>query len=74
MHTCWMERRSYWCDENTVKIKKINKKSKILASVGPCISKMSYEVDLVFYKKFILKSKSNSMYFSKKNKNKNTLI
>ena len=57
--------------ENTVrKLKKMNKNSKILASVGPCIGKMSYEVDFVFYKKFILKSKSNSMYFSKKNKNK----
>lgn len=57
--------------ENTVrKLKKMSKKSKILASVGPCIGKMSYEVDLVFYKKFIFKSKSNSVYFSKKNKNK----
>ena len=57
--------------ENTVKkFKKISSKNKIFASVGPCIGLKSYEVDLNFYKKFILKSKKNSVYFSKKNKKK----
>ena len=57
--------------ENTVKkFKKISSKNKIFASVGPCIGFKSYEVDLNFYKKFILKSKKNSVYFSKKNKKK----
>ena len=57
--------------ENTVKkFKKISSKNKIFASVGPCIGLKSYEVDLNFYKKFILKSKKNLVYFSKKNKKK----
>jgi len=57
--------------ENTVKkFKKLNSKNKIFASIGPCIGKKSYEVDIDFYKKFILKSKKNAVYFSKKNSNK----
>ena len=55
--------------ENTIKkFKKINSNNKIFASVGPCIGKKSYEVDLNFYRNFISKSKKNSIYFSKKNK------
>ena len=38
-------------------------KNKIFPSVGPCIGKNSYEVDIDFYKKFISKSKKNSVYF-----------
>ena len=54
--------------ENTVKkFKKLNTKNKIFASVGPCIGKQSYEVDINFYKKFIFKSKKNGKYFLKKN-------
>ena len=50
--------------ENTIKkIKKINSKNKIIACVGPCIGKKSYEVDNNFYKKFISKSKKNKIYF-----------
>ena len=57
--------------ENTVKkFKKLNSKNKIFASIGPCIGGKSYEVDIDFYKKFILKSKKNAVYFSKKNNNK----
>ena len=57
--------------KNTIyKIKKINSKNKIFASIGPCIGKTSYEVDLTFYKKFIVKSKKNNKYFLSKNKNK----
>jgi len=57
--------------ENTVKkFKKLNSKNKIFASIGPCIGEKSYEVDINFYKKFILKSKKNVVYFSKKNKDK----
>ena len=55
--------------KNTIqKIKRKNKNSQIIASVGPCIGKMSYEVDLDFYKKFINKSQKNKKYFSYKNK------
>jgi polyphenol oxidase len=57
--------------KNTVnKIKKINSKTKIFASIGPCIGVKNYEVDLIFYKKFLNKSKKNKRYFSHKNKNK----
>ena len=57
--------------KNTLrKIKKHNAKSKIFAAIGPCIGKKNYEVDLKFFKMFILKSKKNKKYFSKKNKNK----
>ena len=54
--------------ENTIKkFKKLNSKNKILASVGPCIGQKSYEVDINFYKKFLLQSKKNKIYFLKKN-------
>ena len=57
--------------KNTVmKIKKLNSKSEIYACIGPCIAKESYEVDLKFYKKFIIKSHKNRKYFSKKNSRK----
>jgi len=57
--------------ENTIKkFKKLNSNNKIFASVGPCIGKKSYEVDINFYKKFISKSKKNAVYFVKKNNNK----
>ena len=57
--------------ENTVKkFRKLNSKNKICAAVGPCIGTASYEVDLPFYKQFILKSKKNNTYFIKKNGNK----
>ena len=61
--------------KNTVfKIKKSNSKSKLYASVGPCIGKMNYEVYFKFFKKFTTKSKKNKKYFTKKNKKKNFLI
>ncbi len=57
--------------ENTIKkFEKLNSKNKIFASIGPCIGKKSYEVDIHFYRKFMTKSKKNSVYFSYKNKNK----
>ena len=57
--------------KNTInKIKKLNSNNKIIASVGPCIGKKSYEVDLNFYKNFLRKSKKNKKYFFYKNKNK----
>ena len=61
----------YGIIKNTVnKIKKINSKNKIFASIGPCIGKDSYEVDLTFYNKFLSSSKKNNKYFSNKKKNK----
>ena len=50
--------------ENTIKtFKKISLKNKIFAAVGPCIDKKSYEVDLDFYKKFIMKRKKIRFIF-----------
>jgi len=57
--------------KNTINlIKKISSQNKIFASIGPCIGKNSYEVDLIFYRKFLSKSKKNIKYFYKKNNNK----
>ena len=57
--------------KNTVnKIKKINNNNMICASIGPCIGKRSYEVDINFYQKFLKKTKQNKKYFSDKNKTK----
>ena len=58
--------------ENTIKkFRELSSQNKIFATVGPCIGEKSYEVSQDFYKKFILKSKKNSIYFTnKKNKKK----
>ena len=57
--------------ENTIKkIQKINYNNEIFACVGPCIGMKNYEVDFIFYKKFISKSTSNKIYFANKNKTK----
>ena len=57
--------------KNTIKkIKKLNSNNKIYASVGPCIGKKNYEVDIKFYKKFVSKSRKNKIYFTYKNKTK----
>ena len=57
--------------KNTIKkIKGIGGSTDIFASIGPCISKDSYEVDKNFHQKFLSKSKKNKKYFSNKNKSK----
>ena len=57
--------------ENTLnEFKKLNANNRIYASVGPCIGKRSYEVNLDFYKKFISETKNNKIYFLTKNKKK----
>ena len=54
--------------KNTIlKIKKLNSNNKIFACIGPCIGKKSYEVDLLFYRKFINQTHKNKKYFSRKN-------
>ena len=55
--------------KNTIKLmKQIGGSEDIFASIGPCIGKKSYEVDIKFYKRFLIKSKKNKKYFLKKNK------
>ena len=57
--------------ENTFKkVKRLNLKNKIYASVGPCIGNKSYEVDIKFYKMFVSKSWKYKIYFKEKNKTK----
>mgnify|MGYP006094961589 FL=1 len=50
--------------------KNINPNNEIIACIGPCIGKSSYEVDSDFFEQFILESKKNSSFFLKKNKQK----
>ena len=57
--------------KNTInKIKRLNSNNRIYASVGPCIGKNNYEVDLIFYKRFLRKSYKYKKYFFSKTKNK----
>ena len=57
--------------ENTIKkFRQLNSKNQIFASIGPCIGKRSYEVDINFYKKFVSRFKKNSIYFKEKGKKK----
>ena len=57
--------------DNTIKkLKKLNSNNKIFACVGPCIGKKSYEVDILFYEKFMSKSRKYKIYFKQKNKTK----
>ena len=68
IHAGWKGASSGIIENTFKKFKKINSKNKIFASIGPCIGKKSYEVDIDFYKKFMLKSKKNKKYFLKKNR------
>ena len=70
IHAGWKGAFSDIIQKTITKIKKISSNNKIYACVGPCIGKKSYEVDEIFYKIFVDKSKNNKIYFSNKNKTK----
>tara|TARA_Y100000389_G_scaffold32074_1_gene27266 strand:- start:326 stop:1078 length:753 start_codon:yes stop_codon:yes gene_type:complete len=70
IHAGWRGAISGVIENTVIKIKKLNTNNKIIASIGPCIGKNSYEVDLNFYKRFLLMSKNYKIYFSNKNKTK----
>ncbi len=70
IHAGWKGAYSNIVKNTIYKIKKIKTSNKIYASIGPCIGKKSYEVDINFYKKFLRKSSNNKKYFSSKNDNK----
>ena len=70
IHAGWKGASSGIIKKTIFKIKKLNLNNRIYASIGPCIGKSSYEVDLKFFNRFLLKSSKNKKYFSKKNKNK----
>ena len=70
IHAGWKGALSGIIKKTIFKIKKIKSNNKIYASVGPCIGKESYEVDLKFFKKFISKKNKNKKDFKNKNKKK----
>ena len=70
IHAGWKGALSGIIKKTINKIKKKNYNYEIIASIGPCISSKSYEVDLGFYRKFLAKAKKNKRYFIFKNKNK----
>ena len=70
IHAGWKGALSGIIKKTINKIKKKNYNYEIIASIGPCISSKSYEVDLSFYRKFLAKAKKNKRYFIFKNKNK----
>ncbi len=70
IHAGWKGAFSDIIYKTVSKMKKLSSKSKIYASVGPCIGKKNYEVDNFFYKKFLIKSRNNKVYFSYKSKTK----
>ena len=70
IHAGWKGAFSGIIKNTIMKIRKLEPNNGIYASVGPCIGKKSYEVDLKFFKKFVNKSYKNKKYFSNKNKNK----
>ncbi len=70
VHAGWKGAFSGIINNTIKKIKKLNFNTKIYASVGPCIGEKSYEVDTLFYKKFVSKSRRNKIYFKNKNKTK----
>ena len=70
IHAGWKGAVSGIIENTLIKFKSLNRKNKIFACIGPCIGKKSYEVGLEFYKNLISISQKNSIYFTKKNKNK----
>ena len=70
IHAGWRGAFSGIIKNTITKIKKLNSNNEIFAAIGPCIGKKSYEVDLIFYKRFLTRTKKNKIYFFNKNKNK----
>ena len=70
IHAGWKGAISGIIKNTILKIKKLNFDNKIYATIGPCIGKESYEVDLDFFKNFVKKSKKNKKFFRIKNRNK----
>ena len=70
IHAGWRGAISGIIKNTILKIRKLNSDNKIYATIGPCIGKESYEVDLKFFKNFVKKSKKNRKFFTIKNRNK----
>ena len=53
--------------ENTIKkIKELTKGGEISACIGPCIGTKNYEVDKLFYRKFLRKKEAIEFFFCEK--------
>ena len=70
VHAGWKGAFSGIIDNTIKKLKELNSNNRIYASIGPCIGEKSYEVDILFYKKFVSKSRKNKIYFKHKSKTK----
>tara|TARA_X000001036_G_scaffold376257_1_gene365485 strand:+ start:205 stop:957 length:753 start_codon:yes stop_codon:yes gene_type:complete len=70
IHAGWKGAFSGIINNTIKKLKKLNSNNQFYASIGPCIGEKSYEVDILFYKKFMSKSRHNKIYFKYKNKTK----
>ena len=70
IHAGWKGSLSGIIFKTINKIKKSSSNNQIYASVGPCIGKQSYEVDVKFFRRFLINSRSNKKYFTIKNKYK----
>ena len=63
IHAGWKGAYSGIIENTIIKMNKINSNNKIIACIGPCIGKNSYEVDINFYKKFQAQTKKNKKIF-----------
>ena len=70
IHAGWKGAYSNIIKNTIEKMKKINSNNSIYASVGPCIGQKNYEVDLIFFRKFVNISNKNKKYFMHKNNKK----
>ena len=70
IHAGWRGAITGVIKNTIIKIRNLNSDNKIYATIGPCIGKESYEVDLKFFKNFVKKSKKNKKFFTIKNRNK----
>ena len=66
-HAGWKGAKSGVIENTVNQFKKLNKKNQIIAVVGPCIGKKSYEVGNEFVNLFINEKRENLNFFSKKN-------
>ena len=70
IHAGWKGAYSGIIKNTIAAIKKHSSDNEIYACVGPCIAKKNYEVDFVFYKKFVDRSDKNKKYFFQKKSGK----
>tara|TARA_B100000963_G_scaffold355124_1_gene372808 strand:+ start:4384 stop:5142 length:759 start_codon:yes stop_codon:yes gene_type:complete len=70
IHAGWRGAFNGIIEKTIKKIKKLKRKNNLVACIGPCIGKKSYEVDRDFYKKFFKQNRVNKVFFANKNKNK----